>query len=81
MANPLEKEFRFYLDHQDELVEKYEGKVIVIKDLAVIGVYDSEFEAVTETSQTEEMGTFIVQRCEPGPESHTQMFHSRVVFA
>ena len=36
----LEKEFNYYLQHQDELVKEYDGKYIVIKDNAVAGVYD-----------------------------------------
>ena len=81
MANPLEKEFQYYLDHQDELVAKYNGKVIAIKNCKVIGTYETELEAVTETAKTEEMGTFLVQKCTPGAESYTRTFHSRVVFA
>ena len=74
----LEKEFKYYLAHQDELVKKYDGKFIVIKDNSVIGVFDSELEAIEKTAQEHELGTFLVQKCEPGSESYTQTFHSRV---
>lgn len=77
----LEKEFQYYLDHQDELVEKYNGKFIVVKHGSVIGVFDSELEAVKETSKQHELGTFLVQICEPGTASYTQTYHSRVLFA
>jgi hypothetical protein len=53
----------------------------VIKDCQVIGVYDDELEAVREAAKKHEMGTFLVQKCEPGSESYTQTFHSRVAFA
>ncbi len=76
----LEKEFKYYLDHQDELVKKYNGKFIVIKDCKVIGVFDDELQAVTETESKHELGTFLVQKCEPGSESYTQTYHSRVAF-
>ena len=79
MVGTLEKEFQYYIDHQGELVEKYRGKVIVIKNKRVIGVYDSDIEAIEKTSEKHEMGTFLVQKCEPGPNSYTQTFHSRVV--
>jgi len=79
MVDTLEKEFQYYIDHQGELVGKYRGKVIVIKDEKVIGVYDSDKEAIEKTSEKHEIGTFLVQRCEPGPNSYTQTFHSRVV--
>lgn len=80
MPKKLEKEFKYYVDHQDELVKKYNGKYIVIKDLKVIGSYDSEIEAIESTSKDHELGTFLVQKCEPGSESYTQTYHSRVAF-
>lgn len=81
MHSPLEKEFEYYLDHQEELVKKYRGKFVVIKGCKVVGTYDTELEALSETSKTEELGTFLVQKCEPGSESYTHTFHSRVSFA
>jgi hypothetical protein len=81
MMEKLEKEFKYYLEHQGELVRKYNGKFIVIKDLKVIGAYDSELEAVEKTAEKHELGTFLVQKCEPGSESYTQTYHSRVTFA
>ena len=76
--NELEKEFKYYLEHQEELVKEYNGKFIVIKDGKVIGAFDSEFEAISKTSEQHELGTFLVQKCEPGSESYTQTYHSRV---
>jgi hypothetical protein len=74
----LKKEFDWYLAHQLELVEKHYGKYLVIKGQQVIGVYDGQLEAVQETSKDHELGTFLVQKCEPGSDSHTVVFHSRV---
>ena len=80
MPSDLKKEFQYYLDHQEELVSKYDGKVIVIKDQTVIGVYKSELQAVQETTKKHPLGTFLVQICQPGKDSVTQTFHSRVAF-
>ena len=80
MTEQLKKEFQYYLEHQSELVKQYDGKFIVIKDSKVIGAYDSELEAVTETSQQHELGTFLVQKCEPGTSGYTQTYHSRAIF-
>ena len=77
----LEKEFKYYLEHQDELVKKFNGKFIVIKNREVIGVFDSELEAIEKTMEKHDLGTFLVQKCEPGSESYTQTYHSRVTFA
>lgn len=78
MAEQLEKEFKYYLAHQNELAKQYNGKFIVIKDCQVIGTYNSEFEAITETAKQNELGTFLVQKCEPGTNSYLHMYHSRV---
>lgn len=79
MAN-LEKEFKYYLEHQNELVKKYSGKFIVIKDCKVIGAFDDELQAINETMKKHELGAFLVQKCEPGSESYTRTYHSRVMF-
>ncbi len=52
-----------------------------IKNQKVVGVHDSELQAVQETAKEHDMGTFLVQKCEPGQDSYTQVFHSRVAFA
>ena len=75
----LETEFQYYLDHQSELVKKYNGKFIVLKNEIVIGAYNSHGEAYSETLKTETLGTFLIQHCAPGPESYTQTFHSQVI--
>ncbi len=80
MTSLLEKEFEYYLRNQAELIKKYRGKFIVIKNCEVIGAFDSEIEAIEKTSEKHELGTFLVQKCEPGTESYTQTYHSRVLF-
>ena len=81
MSNTLESDFKYYIDHQDEMVDQYDGNVIVIKDEVVLGAYDSEFAAVTETKKTHELGTFLVQRVSSGNTDISQTFHSRVAFS
>jgi len=81
MDTPLKKAFKFYLNHQEELVKEYNGKYVVIKNENVLGAYGDEISAIKETSKKHELGTFLVQYVEPGSESYTQTFHSRVAFA
>jgi hypothetical protein len=81
MNERLTREFDYYLAHQQELARQYSGKFLVIKGQTVIGVFDSELEAVQKTSKSHELGTFLVQKCEASDQSHTQTFHSRVSFA
>ena len=77
----LDKEFKYYREHQQELVEKYNGKFVVIVDERVVGVFDSELEAYTEAKKEHQLGTFLIQKVSPGTESYTQSFHSRVSFS
>ena len=79
--NTLEREFRYYLEHQPELVAKYNGKVIAIGGCEVLGEFDSEAAAVAEVSKSRALGSFIVQRVGPGDSAYSQTFHSRVSFA
>ncbi len=78
----LQKEFDFYLENQEALVEKYNGKVIVVKDGKVLGSYDSHYEAIVETQKVYELGTFLVQLVTPGKDAYTAtLLHSRRVKA
>ena len=79
VEQPLEREFYWYLEHQDELVERFNGRVLAIKNGRVIGDFDSELEAVIEVSKSEELGTFMVQKCTPGTDAYTMTFHSPCV--
>ena len=79
MIDLLAEEFQYYIAHQDELVEQYDGKVIVIKGGEVLGSYDSDIEAVNETKNAHDIGSFLVQHVSPGVDSYTQRFHSRIM--
>ena len=56
--NTLKQEFEYYLANQDELVEKYTGKYIVITGQEVVAEYDDELTAVQESQEHYEAGTF-----------------------
>lgn len=76
----LDKELQYYIENQTELVQKYLGKFLVIKNQAVIGIYNAEIEAYSETVKEHELGTFLIQECQPGDENYTQTFRTRVIF-
>ena len=76
----LKKEFQWFLDNQDELVKKYEGKVLVIVGSKVVGVYDSALEAYEAADSLYDAGTYLIQECVKGKEAYMQTFHSRVAF-
>ncbi|MBQ7985277.1 MAG: hypothetical protein IJ250_06545 [Bacteroidales bacterium] len=77
----LEKEFNYYLQHQDELVKEYDGKYIVLKDNAVAGVYDSQADAYFDSEKKYGLGNFLIQLCTAGDNAYSQTFSSRVIFA
>lgn len=73
----LDKEFQYFLDHQDELVKKYKGKFLVIKGQKVVGNHDTFEDAYFNTQkQGHELGTFLIQECLPGEECYTVILRS-----
>jgi len=68
----LEAEHQFYLDNRETLREKYPGKRVVIVKNEIKGVYNSDLEALAETTKTMEMGTFCVKYIpvDPAEEYH-----------
>ncbi len=76
----LEKEFKYYIDNQAELVKNYNGKFLVIVGDNLIGIYDDKISAYEKSKEKYELGTFLIQLCTPGTSAYTQTFHSRVTF-
>lgn len=75
----LETEFKYYIDHQQELVDKFNGRFIVIKDQNVIGDYDRHDTAYFEAQKQNKLGTFLIQLCSPGNMAYTANFYSQNV--
>lgn len=68
----FEAENKFYQENKEMLREKYLGKRVVIVNDKILGVYDSDTQAVIETSKTMELGTFCVKYIpvDPAQEIH-----------
>lgn len=75
----LHDEFEFFIRNQESLVDEYEGQYIVIKNQKVIGSYPSEWKAYTETQKVHELGTFLIQKCEPGPSAYMVYLYPQIV--
>lgn len=67
----VHSQFQYYLAHQDELVEKYNGKVIVLVNHEVVGLYETEREAYWDSVKKYQLGTFLIQLCTPGRDAYT----------
>lgn len=76
----LHEEFQYFKNNQQDLVEKYYGRYLVIKDQEIHGDYDTELEAYEQAKSKYEPGSFLIQHCLPGDEATSQTFHSRVAF-
>lgn len=76
----LDKEFAFYLEHQDELVSLYNGKYVMVVGENVVGAYDSVGEACYIGKQKYGVGNFLLQLCTPGDSAYTITYHSRAKF-
>lgn len=73
--------FKYYLDNQDELVKKYEGKYLVITAEGVQGAYDTLESGYDTALKTYGKGNFMLQLCTKGEDAYTQRFFiSRVAF-
>jgi hypothetical protein len=66
VENRVHENFRWYLKHQDELVESYNGKHLVIVDKKVVGAYDKRIDAYYAGAEKYGLGYFSLQRCSPG---------------
>ncbi len=71
----LNKEFKYFLDNQNELVDKYPGKYLVIIGCDVIGAFDSIGDAYNNTQAKYELGTFYIQQAVSGEESYTHIIN------
>ncbi len=78
VTDTLRKEFQFYRDNQDKMVQKYDGKVVAIKDGKVIGAYDSAGEALSQTRKTHKLGSFLIQKVSEGNKDYTLTVRSRI---
>lgn len=58
----LDTEIAYYKANRKEFVKEYEGKFVVIKGEALLGVYDTRSQAHDTTLLSHEAGSFIIER-------------------
>ena len=77
----IETLFKYYLEHQEELVKEYDGKYLIITNEGVGGAYDTLNEGYEFALKTYGKGNFMLQLCSEGEKDYSQRFFtSRVVF-
>ena len=56
-------DFQWFIDNYKSLYEKYGESFIAIKNKVVLGVFKSIRQGLDEICKTEELGSFIIQKC------------------
>ena len=74
----LNTEFRYFIDHQDELVKKYNNRVLVIIGENVVADYDNYDQAFFQSIEKYKQGSFLLQECTEGEDAYTDTFCSPV---
>jgi hypothetical protein len=75
----FDKELAFFIDNQAELVSKFGGRVLLLKDASVVGDFETPLEAYLAGQKKYALGTFMIQPCEPGPAAYTVTLSSHEV--
>jgi hypothetical protein len=70
------KDYAWFLNNYSDLFSKYGSVYLAIKNESVIGIYNSYAEGVKETSKTESLGSFIVQKCDGSEAAYTNYISS-----
>lgn len=70
------EDFNYFIKHYQELYNKYGHKFIAIKNSKILGVFDTEIEAITDVSKEYPLGTFIVQECNGNESGYTNYISS-----
>ena len=76
VPDPLKKNLDWYIENQQGLSEKYNGKVLLIVDQRLVRAFDNIGEAYTEALKSFTPGTFTLQPCSPDADSYTLMMYS-----
>jgi len=77
---PLDREFNYYLEHQNELLKKYNNRFLVIIEEKVVDDFATLEEAAEQTAKKYKLGTFLIQKCTEGDSAYTATFYSRAKF-
>ena len=69
-------DFNYFIEHYQEFYDEYGHRFIAIKNSEILGVYDTEKEAITDVSKKHPLGTFIVQECNGEESGYTNYVSS-----
>jgi hypothetical protein len=74
-----DRDFEYFLENMEDFFTIYGQRFIAIKNLHVLGAYNTFNEALKATLEKEEMGTFIIQECFDDREKMVHHFYGNVL--
>ena len=75
------EDFKWFVNNHDRLVNKYNGKYVVIRRKKVITSSDTLMQGVEKAlAMGHKLGTFIVQLCTEGENGYTVHVYSRDLY-
>lgn len=69
-------DFNWFKENIASLYSKYGSAFLAIKNMRVLGAYATYADGVNETQKTEEIGTFIIQKCGSDESAYTNYISS-----
>ena len=76
----INDDFLYYKTNQGKIVQGHLNEFVVIKNQQVCGYFKTEEDAF-DSMITEELGTFMVKRCQKPGTDVIEYFNNAVVFA
>jgi len=77
----LKKNLDYYIEHQQELVNQYNNRILLIHDQKVVGAFDNRTDAYFEAKDRFEPRTYSIIKCTPGEEEYTVNYRTRNRFS
>lgn len=69
-------DFHWFLEQYDSLYKKYGKKFFAIRKKKILGIYDSEIEAINNLLNTYQIGEYIIQECNGDESGYTNYISS-----
>jgi hypothetical protein len=67
----LDRERQYYAEHLDQWMPAHEGRFVVIRDDTLVGIFDSQDEALSAGAARFGLSPFLVRRVGQGEETVT----------
>jgi len=74
--NIQNRDYKWFLENYNDLYQRYGVSFLAIKNESVIGAYKSYAEGVNTTKESNDLGTFIIQKCNGDESAFTNYISS-----